>query len=87
VSSYGLVGFRYDYYDPNADIFDKRGGKLLPYSDRVETFSPLIGAVLPQRAKALVQYDVSRNFLARDALGVPANLKMNTLTFRLQVEL
>jgi hypothetical protein len=87
VMTYGLVGFRYDYYDPNADIFDKRGGKLLPYSDRIETFSPLLGVVLPHRAKALVEYDVIRNYLGRDANGVPANLKMNTVTLRLQVEL
>ncbi len=87
VMTYGLVGFRYDYYDPNADVFDKRGGKLLPYSERIETFSPLLGVVLPHRAKALVEYDVIRNYLARDADGVPANLKMNTLTLRLQVEL
>ena len=87
VMTYGLVGFRYDYYDPNADIFDKRGGLLIPYSDRIETFSPLIGALLPHRARLLAQYDVVRNYLARDANGVPANLKMNTLTLRLQVEL
>jgi hypothetical protein len=87
VMTYGLVGFRYDYYDPNADIFDKRGGLLIPYSDSIQTFSPLVGAVLPHRAEALVQYDIIRNYLARDATGVPANLKMNTLTVRLQVEL
>lgn len=87
VMTYGLVGFRYDYYDPNADIFDKRGGQLIPYSERIETFSPLVGVVLPHRAEALVQYDVIRNYLARDASGVPTNLKMNTLTVRLQVEL
>jgi hypothetical protein len=87
VMTYGLVGFRYDYYDPNADIFDKRGGQLLPYSERIETFSPLVGVVLPHRAEALVQYDFIRNYLARDATGVPTNLKMNTLTLRLQVEL
>ena len=60
--TYGLVGFRYDYYDPNADIFDKRGGLLVPSSERIETFSPLFGAVLPHRAKALVEYDVIRNY-------------------------
>ncbi len=87
VMTYGLAGFRYDYYDPNSDIFDKRGGQLIPYSERIETFSPLVGVVLPHRAEALVQYDVIRNYLARDATGVPTNLKMNTLTLRLQVEL
>ena len=87
VTSYGVAGFRYDYYDPNSDIFDKRGGKLLPYSASIRTFSPIAGLVLPHRAKLIGEYDVIRNHLARDAYGVPANLKMNTLTVRLQVEL
>jgi hypothetical protein len=87
VMKYGLVGFRYDYYDPNADIFDKRGGQLIPFTDTVQTFSPLVGLILPHRARALVEYDVIRNYLARDPSGVPTNLKTNTLTARLQVEL
>jgi hypothetical protein len=87
IMAYGIAGFRLDYYDPNADFFDKRGGVLIPSSERIETFSPLVGAVLPHRARLLAQYDVIRNYLARDAEGVPTNLKMNTLTLRLQVEL
>jgi hypothetical protein len=87
VMTYGLVGFRYDYYDPNADVFDSRGGRLIPYSNQIQTFSPLLGLQLPHRARALMQYDAVRNYLGRDAEGVPTNLKMNTLTLRLQVEL
>jgi HAMP domain-containing protein len=87
ITEYGLVGFRYDYYNPNADFFEYRGPNLLPFSDAISTFSPLVGVVVPHRAKFLVQYDVIRNYLALDAQGVPANLKMNTLTLRLQVDL
>jgi hypothetical protein len=87
VTEYGLVGFRYDYYDPNSDVLDKRGGKLLPFSEAIKTFSPVAGLVLPQRARLLFQYDIVRNYLARDAVGVPTNLQMNTWTLRLQVEL
>lgn len=87
VMKYGLVGFRYDCYDPNASLFDKRGGQLLPYTARIDTYSPILGVVLPHRAQAVVEYDIIRNYLARDASGVPTNLKMNTLTARLQVEL
>jgi hypothetical protein len=87
VMRYGVFGFRYDYYDPNSDAFDKRAGRLLPYSQRIKTFSPLVGVILPDRAKLLFQYDFQRNFLARDLTGVPANLKSNAWTLRLQVEL
>jgi hypothetical protein len=87
ITEYGLVGFRYDYYNPNADFFESRGGQLLPFTDSISTFSPLVGVVIPHRAKFLVEYDVIKNYLALDAEGVPTNLKMNTLTLRLQVEL
>jgi len=87
ITPYALIGFRYDYYDPNSDAFDKRQGRLLPYSQRIKTYSPIFGVVLPDRAKLLFQYDITRNFLARDLTGVPANLKMNAWTLRLQVEL
>jgi hypothetical protein len=87
VTRYGVVGFRYDYYDPNSDAFDKRGGKLVPFSEAISTYSPLFGLVLPDRARLLFQYDINRNALARDASGVPTNLQSNAWTVRLQVQL
>jgi hypothetical protein len=87
ITRYGVVGFRYDYYDPNSDTFDKRAGRLAPASQRIKTFSPLVGLVLPGRARLVGQYDVVRNFFGRDDVGVPTNLKMNAFTLRLQVEL
>jgi hypothetical protein len=87
VTRYGVVGFRYDYYDPNSDAFDKRGGKLRPLSQVVTTASPLVGLVLPDRARLLFQYDINSNSLARDVTGVPTSLKSNGWTVRLQVQL
>jgi hypothetical protein len=85
---YGAVGFRFDLYDPNSNAFDKRTGLLLPYNQTITTASPLIGLRLPDdRARLILQYDIIRNGLARDAEGVPTNLKQNTLTLRLQVKL
>jgi hypothetical protein len=86
VTEHGLVGFRYDWYDPNSDAFDKRGGRLYPFSQRVVTYSPLVGLVVPH-AKLLFQYDFIDNTFARDNNGVPARLKNNQATLRLQVEL
>ena len=87
VTRYGVVGLRYDFYDPNSDVFDTRGGKLIPYSEALTTVSPLVGLVLPDRARLLLQYDINRNALARSSSGVPTNLQTNTWTARLQVQL
>jgi hypothetical protein len=84
---YGVVGFRYDYYDPNSDLFDNRQGRVIPYSEALTTYSPLVGLVLPGRARLLFQYDINRNKLARDSRGVPTNLQNNAAFVRLQVEL
>ena len=92
VTRWGIVGFRFDHYDPNADFFDKRGGKLIPTSQAIDTFSPIVGLVLPDpsgsdRARLLLQYDFIRDKLARDERGLPTDLKNDLLTLRLQVSL
>jgi hypothetical protein len=87
ILGYGVLGFRFDAYDPSGDAQDLHGGKLLPVSQTVRTFSPLVGLAWPDRARLLFQYDVIRNNLGRDARGVPESLKMNTWTLRLQVNL
>jgi hypothetical protein len=85
VTRWGLVGLRYDYYDPNSNAFDKRGGRLLPYSEAIRTLSPLVGLVVPH-ARLFLQYDMISNAFARSDAGVPTSLKDNVWTVRLQVE-
>ena len=87
LGAYAVAGFRYDYYDPNSNLFDKREGLLIPYSEAVRTASPLVGLTLPDRARLVFQYDIVRNALARTAQGVPTDLKANVWTLRLQVQL
>jgi hypothetical protein len=87
LGAYAVAGFRYDYYDPNSNLFDKREGLLIPYSEAVRTASPLVGLTLPDRARLVFQYDFVRNALARTAQGVPTDLKANVWTVRLQVQL
>jgi hypothetical protein len=86
IGRYGVVGFRYDLYDPNLDAFDKRGGALLPYGQAITTYAPLIGVTLPERFRLTFEYDFIANALGRDSRGVPASLAMNTWTLRLQVQ-
>jgi len=87
VTKYGIVGFRIDYYDPNADSTDRRAGKTIPAENTVTTYSPLVGVTLPKRARLCFQYDIIKDYLARDIYGVPTNLENNAWTLRLQVNL
>ncbi|AKT40097.1 uncharacterized protein CMC5_042500 [Chondromyces crocatus] len=87
ITRFGIAGFRVDHYNPNADFLDPRGGKLVPTAQGITTLSPVAGLVLPNRARLLFQYDAILDALARDARGVPTDLKNDRWTLRLQVEL
>jgi hypothetical protein len=87
ITPYGVVGIRYDQYDPNSDNTDSRGGKLIPRSQLIETISPLVGVTLPDRARLIFQYDHVSDMLARDSRGVPTDFKNDAWTLRMQVML
>ncbi len=82
-----IAGFRFDSYNPNSDFLDSQAGKLIPTSETVNTFSPLIGFQVPHRARLVLEYDVIRDAMARDGAGVPTDKKNNTWTLRMQGEL
>jgi hypothetical protein len=89
---WALIGARYDYYDPNTDLLDRRRGVFVPVSAALHTVSPLVGALLPAgklpgfRARLMIQYDAIWDRLGRDVAGVPANLRNDQLTVRVQGE-
>jgi hypothetical protein len=93
ILDWAVVGFRYDYYDPNADLFDQRRGLSVPASAALHTFSPMVGVTLPPalcpgfRARLVVQYDAILDQLARDTRGVPTDFANDQLTVRVQGEL
>lgn len=87
ITPYGVVGFRWDVYDPNSDSTDEVGGKPLPRSQKIHTYSPLVGVALPDRARLIFQYDFISDLLARDSRGVPTDFKNDQWTLRLQVML
>jgi hypothetical protein len=87
ITPYGLLAFRFDYYDPNADFFQSTSGKLVPVSQAIYTFSPLVGLQLPDRARLVFEYDAVRNLLGIDARGVPTSLAMDHFAVRLQVQM
>lgn len=91
-TKWAVVGARYDFYNAHADYLDQRRGSFTPADASVHTISPLVGAVLPQgivrgfRGRLVFQYDVVLDHLGRDTRGVPANLKNDGFTVRLQGE-
>jgi hypothetical protein len=82
-----IAGLRFDSYDPNSDFLDSQAGKLVPTSQTIRTFSPLVGFQIPHRARLVFEYDFIHDALARDAAGVPTDKKNNVWTLRLQGEL
>ena len=87
VTRYGVVGFRVDSYNPNADATTQLGGNLLPLDQTITTFSPLVGLVLPDRARLVFEYDHILNHQGLDPTGVPANLPDDSWAVRLQVQM
>ncbi|MCW5804173.1 MAG: hypothetical protein KIT31_17500 [Deltaproteobacteria bacterium] len=87
LGAHAFAGARLDYYDPNLDAFDARGGMLLPRDETITTISALGGARLPHGVRLSVQLDLILDHLARDGQGVPADLANNRVTARLQVDL
>ena len=87
VTRYGFAGFRFSVYDPNADVFEQRRGSFQPRTQTVRTFSPEIGVAYPRWGRLLFEYDVVRDYLGRNASGVPTDAKNDTWTVRLQVTL
>jgi hypothetical protein len=84
ITHHAVVGFRYDYYDPNSDFLDKRAGKLIPTSQRVRTLSPLLGVNFLDHVRLTFQWDITSDYLARDMQGVPTDLPNNAWTLRVQ---
>jgi len=87
ITRHALVGFRYDYYDPRADVFTNENGKVVPFKASIKTFSPLVGVRLPHGLRLYGEWDIIRDHLVTDVRGVPADRKNNAVTIRLQGEL
>lgn len=87
VTKHALLGVRYDFYDPRADVFTTQNGKVVPTKASVKTISPLIGFRLPDGLKLYGEWDIIKDHLATDNRGVPADRKNNVVTLRLQGEL
>ncbi len=86
VTKWGLVGARYDLYDPNSDLLDQQRGLQVPADASIHTISPVVGVRWPGHGRLVIQYDVIRDHLARNAAGLPTDVRNNRLTVRVQGE-
>lgn len=81
LGEHGLVGFRYDYYNPDRDSTDTQVAVIIPQSFIYQTYA-FTAALTSTAGRLIVEYDVNRNHLGRDEVGLPTNLKDNTFFVR-----
>ncbi len=87
ITPYAIVGLRVDAYDPNGDATEQRAGTVLPVDQTITTWSPLVGLVLPDRARLVFEYDRILDHEGIDSRGVPTDLRNDQWALRLQVDL
>jgi hypothetical protein len=87
ITKYGLIGLRVDSYNPNGDSTTQLGANILPRDQTITTWSPLVGLVLPDRARLVFEYDHILNNEGVSPQGVPTSLPQDQWALRLQVEM
>ncbi|HEY6881066.1 MAG TPA: hypothetical protein VI299_23735, partial [Polyangiales bacterium] len=83
-----LLGFRYDFYQPNPDTTARVGGQVVKVAREISTATFLAGFQLPgTNTRIFAEYDRVKDHLALGGDGRPADLKNNRFILRLQVSL
>jgi hypothetical protein len=84
ISSYGQLGVRYDYYDPDRDHSDLQAAQQVVSSLSYQTWAFAAAVRLPG-ARLIAEYDLNRNHNGRDSAGMPVNLADNAFILRAEV--
>lgn len=84
VTRWGMIGARYDVYNPDADATQQRAANLVPTDRSYSTFA-LMGMLRYDQARLLLEYDINKNPLGLAANGAPTTLAANALTLRAQM--
>jgi len=82
---HGIVGFRYDYYNPDKDSTDLQAAIAVPQSFIYQTFA-FTGALQAAAGRLIIEYDVNTNHLGRDTNGLPTKLRDNAISLRGEVK-
>jgi hypothetical protein len=75
------AGFRYDFYNPDADSVNTIMGATKPTALAYQTFA-FAAALRAASGRLIAEYDINRNHNGRDALGNPVNLPSNDFIIR-----
>lgn len=84
VTAWGLLGIRYDRYDPDQDAREQQAVQVVPRDRSYGTLS-LLAVFRYAEARLTLQYDRNRNALGRGANGAPTSLASDALTARAQL--
>jgi hypothetical protein len=86
VTRHGMVGVRFDTYDPDHDAQEQQGIALVPINRTFSTLSTLIAWRYADTGRLTLQYDHNRNPLGRAPSGQPDTLAADRITLRAQVK-
>jgi hypothetical protein len=84
ITKWGLIGARYDRYNPNSDAMQQRPFNVVPV-DRSYSTLALTGVLRYDAARLLVEYDINTNPLGVSSAGIPTTLAANAFTLRGQL--
>lgn len=85
LTPYARVGLRYDFYDPDADANEQRGGSRVPLARATDTLAVVAAAQHARIGRLSVEYDHNRNALGRTSGGAPTTLGRDVLMVRAQM--
>jgi hypothetical protein len=84
LTKWGMVGVRYDAYNPNSDASQQRAITLVPIN-RSYTTRAFMAMARYRGSRLLLEYDINTNPLGIGSNGAPTTLADNALTVRAQV--
>jgi hypothetical protein len=85
LTAWGLVGVRYDHYDPDRDAREQQAAQVVPRDRSYSTFAVLV-MLRYDTARLSFEYDFNHNALGRQANGAPTNLQSDAFAMRAQVQ-
>jgi hypothetical protein len=81
ITRFGMVGVRYDHYNPDADAQNQLGVNVVPANSAFSTWA-FMGALRYRGGRFIAEYDRNANALGRDVNGAPVNLADDVFTLR-----
>ncbi len=84
LTSWALLGVRYDRYDPDQDAREQQAAVMVP-RDRSYSTLAFLAMLRYADARLALEYDHNHNTLGRNSSGAPARLANDALTVRGQL--